>query len=330
MATDGGVNALLSLVVAKSGSFTGRLAIGNTGATVRGKFDAQGTSTVKVTIPGQAPWTLTLQRDAGGESLSATASSTEGSIPIGLSLNQYSKSSPAPESGKYTALIEVPADAVPANPQDTPSGAGWATFVISNLGAVRATGRLADNTPVIITSTLDPTGHFVISNPLYAGLKGSLSGEIALQDTPGVSDGNGTLVWNKPAQKAPGFYSKGINTTVSIRLSRFQDLKRNVAAPAISAITTLSEGELPDATPIQHNISLRGGTILTVLDPTKDSLRLSLAPTTGTLSGTFVHPADRRTRTIRGVLYQKTGSAGGFFPGQKTTGNFEITGLPAR
>lgn len=331
IASNGGVTAMMTLVLTKGAAFSGELMVGNSTKPIRGAFGTDGNVAVRVVIPGQAPWTVTLQLSDDGKSMSANLANAGTTLPFALSRVPYSKSQPAQEAGKFTGLFEralpIPEGGLPAeNIQLT--GWGWATITVTNLGAVRLIARLADNAAVTLSSTLNSDGTFLSHTRLYAG-QGSFSGEIAIRETPSISDGDGVLLWFKPPQKGSGLYAAGIKTTVPIQLSKLRVASGTMAAPILRlpALATISEGEIPQSNPIQRQLSVESGMKLKVMNPGSDRLRLTLTPNTGLLSGSFIHPLDNRPRTLSGVVFAKTGVAAGFFIGRKTTGAVAITGL---
>ncbi len=324
-----GLNASLELLVSKGGLFSGRIMVGGSITTVRGKLSPDGTATVL--FRSQPSWTLALQVGLDGNSISAVFGDGLSVATISLTTATFSRANAALQAGTYTITLGSPFSAggepSPAS-GDLPDASGFANLVIGKNGSVRLAGQLADAQAFSAVSTLKADGHFTLHTLLYHAAKGFLAGDISVHDTPGISDGDGQLLWLKPPQAKAPFYRDGFEGMVSAQLSRF--LKASPAQGAQARIATplaaiLSSGDLsavltcPLSTP-----TVMSGKLLSTGD---ERLRISINPTSGRITGSLLHPADGKPHAIRGVIFQKRGAGAGYFRGLKTTGRFDLLPL---
>jgi phage tail tape-measure protein len=66
----------------------------------------------------------------------------------------------------------------------------------------------------------------------------------------------------------------------------------------------------------------------TRLSATAQALHLQISPATGIITGTFTIPTTGKVRTVRGVLFEKTGTGAGYVSGKSETGDLLLHGLP--
>ena len=326
-----GLNANLKLTLSKNGRFTGRVVLGTAVHRVRGRFDENGRATVVIRASDGSLITLALALDSSsGAILMTIGDPAAGEVTVTLFAKAYSRENPAVQQGRYTLLlgkVEPVAGSEPVVPNDS----GFATVVISKTGKVRATGRLADGEVFTINTLLGSDGAFSIYSLLYGKARGLLAGRVAIRDTAGVSDGDGSVAWVKPSGSTPKFYPAGFSGNMPVQVSRFEKFALEQAGvdPSLPPAARLVGGELPAANdPIVKELAFPQRNVIAVLNPSAERLRVTVSPGSGLVRGSFIHPADGQERRIFGVLFQKRRSGGGFFPGVTTTGSFGLENLP--
>jgi hypothetical protein len=327
----GGKHLFAQVVMAPGRHFTARVILGDAIYALRGTLSAAGKATVKgrPATAGDQPLDFSVSLDPSGSAISVSVNDGSGDYEVTTGPSAFSAKSQTPAAGTYTMRVGVlTPDATPGANMTIPQGWGFARLVIAKTGQVRVTGRLADNQPFSASAALDANGHFFINSVMTYKAKGFLAGELAIRDTPGVSDGDGVLFWHKPAQPA-GWYRTGLSGSMQAQLSMYHPIKA-AALPKTSFTAELTGGDLPGViTPLLRNVRFANDASLIVLPPGTDRLHVRANPATGLITGTFVHPTNGQLRAISGVLFEKDQTGSGFFQGVTQTGNFELTGMPA-
>ena len=289
----------LTLTMAGSGAFSGRLRLGKTAFALLGHLD--NTGSYSTTVGGHL---LTLHLDVGNLTGEASGHFAITGSYNGVALSTYhaiynTLSDPAPQAGYYTMLLP----AVIPTSASVPAGTGYATLSVTQAGKVSIVGVLADGTKisdgVYITGGETP---FVNQFPVYVNLpyyvSGSLVGTITFEDKPGLSDCDGTLVWDKPIQIKPIVYQAGFDTTLSAIGSRYAKppvgvLALNLAVGSANANVGLTEPDF--VTTITKHVTVAIGGVLNtdsvaINNPSTDALVMSINSKAGLFLGTFKHP----------------------------------------
>jgi hypothetical protein len=241
------------------------------------------------------------------------------------------------EKGKYTVVL--PSVIAPNNGLQAsayPQGSGWATATISASGVVKMIGSLADGTKFTVATILSKDKVIPLFVPLYGG-KGCITGEVTLADNAS-SDGEGTLVWIKPANvPKQTVYVAGWPNGIDLQLltSRYVAPKASTAGapnpanpgtalgPTVLPVTTsptpnieiiLEDGELVPAKSNDGRLSQKG-TVVALAMPSGGAadLGLSFKPSKGTFNGSFTHPLTQKKVVFTGVALQKAAAVGGYF-----------------
>jgi hypothetical protein len=214
-----------------------------------------------------------------------------------------------------------------------PQGTGYATVTVGATGVVVWAGKLADGTAFTGSGPLvggTAGNQFIIFNPTIYGHAGLLAGSIAFKNLAD-SDCNGALRCIKPQQASGSYYQAGFDTGLAVMGSTYTAPPPGTMALAFpselyNGITELTGGglvnSLGQSQPINATVTLTPlNTVIAAL-PNRDALKLTIHPSTGTFSGTFLHPASQQTVSFAGVLYQQTNipQAAGFFLGPVLNG----------
>jgi hypothetical protein len=231
------------------------------------------------------------------------------------------------KAGQYTLLLSATAPG-PA----IPHGVGYAILSVSSTGGAIFAGKLPDNESFTTSASLVSTASGIqctlnvpLSYPSTTG-SGALTGVLNFKMIPG-SDIDGTLNWRKPPQTS-GAYPAAINTNLSVLGSVY------LLPPGGSALPGFKNGilELSDAgalavsssNELQESVVLTSSNTLTVTHP-KDSLTVTLVPSTGVFRGTFLYPATNPVETdFGGVLFQDRTAGYGFFLGPDGSGQVSL------
>jgi hypothetical protein len=113
--------------------------------------------------------------------------------------------------GYYSFAIDL-SDPNDDGKDGIPQGSGFATFSVSNSGAISIVGKSADGEPLTSSPLLGANGEFWLYSPLYKNL-GTLQGSLTLTEDPaGLFSGNsiaGLLSWSKPGTTSRAYPAFG-------------------------------------------------------------------------------------------------------------------------
>ena len=188
----------ITMTVADTGRFRGRLQVAGGRYSFGGQFDASGKTTVTLLRSGKSALTVELQLD-----LADGTDQIMGRVSVGvweaLVLGDRAvydvRANPAPYSGTYSVEFDAAAGAVQAAGSATPSAPAALAKVNGN-GEVRVRGRLPDGTVFKQKVSTSKNGAWPFYAPLCRG-QGSLIGWITITDEPAASI-TGELIWTKP------------------------------------------------------------------------------------------------------------------------------------
>jgi hypothetical protein len=271
------LNSLSKSTAASSLSSTGRL--------------APSAPHIAITLAGQ-PLSLSINPASGAVSGSLGAAALSG-----WRAAWNATSNPAENLvGFYSFAIDLN-DPLDDGKTEIPQGSGFATFSVSNSGAMTLAGKTADGEPFTSSPLLGASGEFWLYSPLYKNL-GTLQGSLTLTEDPaGLFSGNsiaGPLTWSKP-------------TTTPRAYAAFGPL--NLKAEG-AYLAPASKGNPALGLPDTGSVGLRftdGGLADSDTDPDMDftftdedkpvlskdplvnpgQVALSLNPSSGAISGTF-------------------------------------------
>ena len=308
-----------------AGGFSARFVLGGRSFALSGKFDSAGKFSKTIPRQGDTPLTINLELAVIDGARVITGAIVDGDRSIPISADQAkafnAKTNPAPQAGKYTALLQFDSAA-----SDTPQANGIGVVGISTSGAIRFVGALADGTRLSQGTVLSKSGEW----PLYVLLykkQGSLFGELQFREKAG-SDFEGMLQWSRPPTPNDKIQTAGFFATLLTIGSKY------VAPPARPAVLDLPKGATAtlsdaDLTPaLTKSLMLSPPNKFVVLDPGADKLSLSASATNGLLSGRFIHPKTGVSTEVHGVVFQKQNLGSGFFLRPSVIGSFEMLANP--
>jgi subtilisin-like proprotein convertase family protein/subtilisin family serine protease len=294
----------IKLTISASGSYSGSLTLGTRTRSWTGFVDALPGGTDPST-PLSIPMGTGITPLVGSFTLDLTALTMTGDFtdgrPTALTMFEGAKQAwsstnkPVTASTLYNSALEVPAIAL--GDPGVPQGTGYSTMSLSTAGMVTWGGRLSDGTTITGGSPLGRSGQASLHALLYAST-GSLQGWADITLASGLTDG--ALDWFKSRQKdtsttrsyKAGFashsltlrgarYTKPATGTLILGLALpTSSLDQNARLRFTGAPLTTPLVQLFQVTPT-NAVKLPTGTA------NPQSIRLTLAPTTGLLSGGF-------------------------------------------
>ena len=309
----------LKLTLGSSGSYSAKVSLNGKSHSASGVLSPDGTGncvfkrTETNALVAALSLDVTNQTDRIEGSLAEQATNaTLWTAALALNRPTFTKTNPAPNSGRYTLCI-LPDAGSPASPQ----GEGWGTLSLSSLGTLTFSGTLADGTKVSQTTTLSRSGNWPLYLSLYKG-KGSLLCPAILDTNQPESDITGALHWFKQAQPTAKICPAGFTNLTSVLGSRF------VPPSLTNALLNLTDGSiefsLDNISPVFTNsISLTPQS--TILNQSANKLSISVSKSTGRFSGSVVPPTGGKAIPFSGAFLQRQILGAGFFIETNRSGN---------
>jgi hypothetical protein len=303
--------------VATTGVFSARLQMAAGAASFSGQFSLSGQ--FSNAIPGGALGALSAQLQLGLLNSTLTGQICGPNWTASLLANRaaFSPANPAPQAGRYTLLI-------PGQPGSSalPAGDGFGAVTVDDSGNVAFSGALADGTAAAASAILGGQGQWPFFVPLYSG-QGSILGWLTFSNAPD-SDISGSLNWIKPAQPTAGFYPAGFTNVTTASGSAYQfDNEAPILDYSFGQIS-FTGGDLAQS--FANQVVLGAGGSFTNLSA--NALNLSLADSSGLLSGSVVDPSTGRLIPFSGVVLQKENFGAGFFLGTNQGGQVLLAPTP--
>lgn len=281
----------------------------------KGMLDSGGRATNVVPAPDGRRYTVTWAVALDGtDQISGTVDGGDWLARLaGDRLVYDARTNAARQAGRYTLLL-------PGNPAqtETPGGDSFGLAVVDARGTARLSGYLADNTRLVVRSSLSRLGQW----PVYASLsgrEGMVLGWLTFR-SEAATDVDGVLSWTRPVMAAATFYPAGFATELESIGSRFA-----VPGPGEPVVewdepwVQLAGGDLP--APITEPLH-GGGPKLAGVESSQ--VRLKIASSSGLFSGSVRLSGAAGSRSFRGVVLQKAGLGGGYFAGTNTTGQVKL------
>jgi plastocyanin len=188
-------SAFLTLQLAKSGTFSGKLAIAGASYGFHEQFSVSGSNKVAVMRPGLPPVALTLQLDLANNSNLLTGSATDGTwvSPLFAERNVFNASSAPPETGPFSFVLA-------RTPDEGGATVGRATAFVHRSGTVLVEGKLTNGRTFSQSTALSSEGDL----PFYLSLSHGVEVMIGVLNVSGSPAAvTGSLFWSKA--EANGF-----------------------------------------------------------------------------------------------------------------------------
>jgi len=173
-------------------------------------------------------------------------------------------------------------------------------------------GTLADGSKISEVGFVAASGDWAFYSTPYAN-KGLLTGRLVFEDTANTSDVDGSVLWVNPGSKA---YSAGFQGTLSVIGSAYVPPRNGNRVLALFNVEgngqfTASNGVLTN--PFSEIITLDANNTVTPLVIGADKLKLSIVPSTGSFTGSFIPTGQSKPATINGAVFQKQDVGFGYF-----------------
>ena len=233
-----------------------------------------------------------------------------------------------PLAGEYSLLLWPPSAEVSTVDQRFPKGVGHGRLHISEDRKVSLTATLPLGPGIRWNGTLDDTNSIQVMANTARG-RGSVAGEIRLEQRGGDWVCNGELLWTRPADSERLRFPGGFEILLRVEGSRFDRNKER----ATNCTLTLSRGGI--GSPI--TVALKSLVEVTELDSGETHRSYSLEvtgenphrvainadPETGVFRGSFRHPKTRVRVPFAGRILGNLSGAGSFVSG-RTSGSVTI------
>jgi hypothetical protein len=185
-------SGFLTLQLAKSGTFSGKLAIAGASYGFHERFSVTGSNKVPVMRAGRPPVTLTLQLDLTNNSNTLTGTATDGTwiSPLFATRNVFNATTtPAPQAGISTFVLQ-------RTPDEGGATFGRGTVSIGRIGDVLIGGTVRGGPKFNLVSALSPdgSGDFPFYISLSQGVEVIIGVLNASGSPPTVS---GSVFWSK-------------------------------------------------------------------------------------------------------------------------------------
>jgi hypothetical protein len=307
---------IVNLNITKQGSFTVNVRIGTTTMKWVAALDGNYHYSGQIKVKGQNP--VALELNLNPETATVTGSVNNGT-QYDFTLQNGLTVAKAYGNRKLTAVF------MPGDDEAVPQGHGYGLMTINASGTISLKGKLADGTAYTAASKLRADGTCNVMLPLAYPKKaaGFVVGSLLFGDQT-LTDSTGTLRWVKPATSG-SFHPAGFDTSLDFEAAIYTPPASSTPVLTFSSDTlaTLSDGGLTED--ITKGLTVSAKNAVVVNEKGDDKLALKIAPATGLLTGSFVHPGKRGSTKIEGVIYQKNNrGASGFFAGPATGGLIEI------
>jgi hypothetical protein len=305
-------SGFLSLVLTKSGTYSGKV-IGNGGTySFTGRFAIDQTSQLLVIRRGLPSLLVSMQLDPATKQLIGTVTDQTWTANLTADLATFSSAHPAPGyAGKYTVRFEGADPSIYA-----PTGDGWATVNLLANGNATISGYLADGTIISRTLPIAMDSRLPLYIPLSTG-RGAFFGWLRF-DASSVTP----FEWFSPAMPGGKYYPQGFQREIPTYISPYVYTKGQPVLSLASAGITLTGGNLSSNT--NGVIALSANNVITSQLPLGNQLSLSLNTSNGTITGTYLEAVTGRRNALKGVVLQNRNSASGYFMGTSQSGLFQI------
>jgi hypothetical protein len=301
---DTGVNqnssGSFSVTVSAHGNYSGKIQLGASKLSFKGKFNLQCTTTNSIPRTMAAPLAIQLRLGTNTEADQIFGQLVDNSWSATMTGDRArfsSMTNPCPFTGSYTMII-------PGQSGDAskPAGHGYGTVKVSTSGQTIFAGVLADGTKITQSTALSKNGVWPLYASLYVG-QGSVLSWITFANQAS-DDLAGAMSWIKRPVATARYYPSGFTTEVMASGSKFvkpaftTDLIINLP----NAVVDFSGGNL--SSDFSNNISLGLSSKVTNLSANK--LAMAFSTSTGLYKGTVVDPTSGITLPFAGAVFQKT------------------------
>ena len=286
-------SGFISLNLASSGDFFGRLAPLGANYAIRGKFDATGNELIH-----DAAGTLALQLTLFPEADVIAGAYSDGRFVSSVFLTlapKFGPTNPVP-AGNYPFVISLPTDPDAA----AGNGYGSGTATVDGRGRIRMTGVLGNGTVIRQNTKLLKQNQWPFFASVSAGREAAL-GWVTF-DSNNVLNADIRLV----SRAFPG----GTNQRAMLSGSLFTPPSQMRLFNWTNGLMTLSGDGLTQ--PINADVMLNDDGSFT-FSSNPNNIQLGIPDAKGAIKGTFTHPVTQTLTPLRGAVVQASNMAAGFF-----------------
>ena len=322
------VNGITSLKMSSNkttgfGVLSGTVIVEGKRLSLKGEIIADGSFTGDFLKSAALIWTPTIQvqETAGGATQIVgllTNEDTGETYNFVADPNRFHKTkNPAPMSGRYTTVLPATAEVY----QVYPGGHGYGGFAVSTSGTTKMRLVLANGSKFTISGFVSEDAQIQLYNA-------RLSGVVTFREEAGISDIDGDLMWNLPANSRATRYSKGFSGPIAFVGSTYNSvpasgwLLPSIEAATGAAFVSLEGLDLSE----NKSITWAQNNRFTYVRVGKEILRVKVSKKFGFVSGYWWDRNNGKPkRTFGGVIHQKQDGVFGTVINGLTTGRFEIT-----
>lgn len=321
----GEVIGSVRVVVTKTGAFHAQIKVNGTRYIGRGQFDSSGNWTGTL---GALSGTLRVDVAKTTDQITGALASSGFTGSVLANRAFFSTANPPPWVGSYTTLLAGPDDA------SIPSGLGWANVQVSSTGWVALKGQLADGSRFTETVPISKYGTWPLydtPNGVYSLLGGWVTMtnvSVAFETGSMLSDVNADLLWYRPALPTSHVFPAGFTTELTLVGSSY-----TIPAPGTTILpvtdntcnTFVVFGGGSLTAPVTNTVTLT----MTdrIINCSGGVLSLSVNPSRGAFTGSYVLPGTTKPVGISGLFLQNGSVGGGSFFEGNTTGYITIEPL---
>jgi Calx-beta domain len=300
----------LDFTLTSGGLVTGKFRFQGITFLIRGYVNADGVLTTVLPRKGQPPLELVAQFLSDTQARTSVRDSA-GEVTNGFAARvpTFTKAAPFPGTGTFTAVANETTGA------GAPRGTGYFTARVSQLGAVKVAGKLADGTPFAAACVVSPHSssgqEFNVFTPLYGG-KGRLFFTANFVNESNNLGATSSGEWIRPPSAA-GPFKNGFATPLSFLGARYAPPPPG--SRILSGLDASGGAGTFTVNDAMHNavlvkpVSVSIANAVTVAMPGADKLAVKLNKATGLLSGTFVQGG--KPRVFQGIAIQGSAAFGG-------------------
>ena len=311
-----------SLLISKTGAFSGRITIGANYANVRGTIggDGFGTATYfkgRLASTHQITGIELLENPNGANAILINLVSSEGDDSVLLQHQNFGKTNRTAKAGKYTFVLP--------NTEDLgagfPSGDGAGVMSIDNYGLVRAKVRLADRQLRSLSGRLASDESWSFSQRWTYGI---LTGQVHLIESA-EADFQGSASYQRLAHPRVSIFRRGFTMQNSILGSRFAS-EKGISILALEA--SLGNAEFNLAGDLANPITGKAlnwtpnGRMAVETRVAGESIRLIVSRSSGWVTGFSSIQAEKTA--FSGVVFQKQNLVTGSWGSGNKVGAFSI------
>jgi hypothetical protein len=318
-------SGFLTLTLAASRTFSGRIQFGDGRIPFTGQFDTNGGAAVTASNSPSLVFALALQLDlTGATPLLGSVSNIVTGATSTLTAYQAGFSGTLPATnyaGNY--VLAMNGSSAPAA---APSGYSFAQAIVGADGGVQIWCNLADGSSFSTSGVLGKDGDWPFYSPLYHG-QGSV---MASASFAGLNKSGGVLgqpCWFKSAGAAPWFfYTNGfalLPSQLSLTGNLYPAPHRGVAVLTNTNYTLqLFGGNL--STTVSDNISISHNNVV-AFSANTNQLAITISAAQGLFFGSFIHPVTHQPTTVDGLILPGSDMAFGCFLGTNQGGGLLIS-----